>query len=321
MKKQIIETADFRWTYWPCEKTSSRTMIVALGGASDRGPLFSAAVKTMHAYGCNAATFVPVIGGAAYDGWHDFPLEKIQEIARWLLGHSSTHVGIAGASTTSLVSLAAVSRIPEITLVLSFATEDYNTEGIYVGKVKGGLGMSPAVGCSMLSWQGKPVPYSPTGLSDEAFAAMMRKDAEGNMVNTLELCRYYESLPGFEEALHPVEQAHALICAFGADTDVGCNSGDMVRRLEKRLQAAHYRYGMEMHVYPVCSHYQFPTTMVKKAFPLISQFLFGKMWAIEKSHPKECIAAREDIEDVCRKAIAAWQPFEAVQVEVRGDLA
>ena len=309
MKKTIIETPDFRWTHWPNKQKSSKTMIIALGGASDKGPLFTAAVKTMHEFGCNAATFVPVLGNNKYDGWHDFPLEKIQEIAKWLLKNGSTHVGIAGASTTSLVSLAAASRIPEITLVLSFATEDYNTEGIYVGKVKGGLGMSPAVGCSMLSWQGKPVPYSPTGLSDEAFAVLLSKDAEGNMVNTLELCRYYESLLGFEEALHPIENAHALICAFGSDTDVGCNSGDMVRRMEKRLKEAGYRYGMEMHVYPICSHYQFPTTMVKKAFPLVSQFLFGKTWAIEKSNPDECKAARDDVDAVCRRAIDVWKGF------------
>ena len=306
MKKQIIETGDFRWTYWPCDNKSEKTVIVALGGASDRGPLFSAAVKTMHEFGCNAATFVPVIGDEPYDGWHDFPLEKIQEIARWLLDNGSSKVGIAGASTTSLVSLAAASRIPEISLVLSFATEDYNTEGIYVGKVKGGLGMSPAVGCSMLSWQDRPVPYSPTGLSDEAFAAMMAKDAEGNMCNILELCKYYESLPGFEEALHPIENSHALICAFGADTDVGCNSGDMVRRMEKRLKDADYAYGMEMHVYPVCSHYQFPTTMVKKAFPLISQLVFGMMWAVEKSSPAECKAARDDIDRICRRVVEQW---------------
>ena len=272
MKKKIIETEDFHWTYWPNKKESSKTMIIALGGASDKGLLFTAAVKTMHKFGCNAATFVPVLGNSKYDGWHDFPLEKIQEIARWLLNNGSTHVGIAGASTTSLVSLAAASRIPEITLVLSFATEDYNTEGIYVGKVKGGLGMSPAVGYSMLSWQGKPVPYSPTGLSDEAFAALLSGDAEGNILNTLELCKYYESLPGFEEALHPIENSHALICAFGADTDVGCNSADMVRRMEKRLRAADYQYGMEMHIYPVCSHYQFPTTMVEKAFRACGRF-------------------------------------------------
>ena len=306
MKKQVIETSDFRWTYWPCKKETRKTVIVALGGASDNSPLFQAAVKTMHEFECNAATFVPVLGSGKYDGWHDFPLEKIQDIARWLLNNGSDRVGIAGASTTALVSLAAASRIPEITLVLSFATEDYNTEGIYVGKTKGGLGMSPAVGFSMLSWQGKPVPYSPTGLSDEAFAKMMEKDAEGNFTNTLELCRYYESLPGFEEALHPIENSHALICAFGSDTDVGCNSGDMVRRMEKRLKEANYPYGTEMHVYPVCSHYQFPTTMVKKAFPLVSQFLFRKMWAVEKTNPKECKAARADIEAVCRRAIAAW---------------
>ena len=79
--------------------------------------------------------------------------------------------------------------------------------------------------------------------------------------------------------------------------------------MEKRLQAADYRYGTEMHVYPVCSHYQFPTTMAKKAFPLISQFLFGRMWAVERSHPAECKAAREDIEAVCLRAIEKWQPY------------
>ena len=74
MKKQIIETKDFRWTYWPNEHKSSKTVIVALGGASDKGPLFTATVKTMHKFGCNAATFVPVLGNNKYDGWHDFPL-------------------------------------------------------------------------------------------------------------------------------------------------------------------------------------------------------------------------------------------------------
>ena len=113
MKKQIIETDNFHWTYWPNKEKSSKTMIIALGGASDKGPLFTAAVKTMHEFGCNAATFVPVLGNEKYDGWHDFPLETIQEMARWLQNHGSTHVGIAGASTTSLVSLAAASRIPE----------------------------------------------------------------------------------------------------------------------------------------------------------------------------------------------------------------
>ena len=311
MKKQIIQSGDFRWTYWPCNNKSTKTVIVALGGAKDRGLLFSAAVKTMHAYGCNAATFVPVVGDRPYEGWVDFPLDYIQDIARWLLANGSTHVGIAGASTTSLVSLAAAARIPEISLVLSMATEDYNTEGIYVGKVKGGLGMSPAVGHSMLSWRGEQVPYSPTGLSDVEFTRMMQKDAEGNFINTLELCRYYESLPGFDQALHPVENACALICAFGADTDVGCNSGDMVRRLDARLQAAGYDYGTEMHVYPVCSHYQFPTTMVKKAFGPLAKFLFSRMWAVERTHPQECAAARDDIEAVCRRAIAAWQPYKA----------
>ena len=85
-----------------------------------------------------------------------------------------------------------------------------------------------------------------------------------------------------------------------------------MRRMGKRLRAADYQYGMEMHVYPVCSHYQFPTTMVEKAFPLISQFIFSWMWAIEKSNPKECKAARENIDAVCRRVIEKWQAFENI---------
>ena len=49
--------------------------------------------------------------------------------------------------------------------------------------------------------------------------------------------------------------------------------------------------------------------MVKKAFPLVSQFLFSKMWAIEKRNPKECKATRDDIDAVCRRAIDMWKGF------------
>ena len=308
MKSETIITNGFRWRYWPCPKKSESTMIVVLGGASEGGILIKAAVKCMHEYGCNAVTFVPVNENGVYDGWHDFPLDRIEEIALYLLDHGSRRVGIGGASTTSLVSLAAASRIPQLSLVLSFATEDYNTEGFYMGKAeKGGIGMIPANGHSMFTWRGEPVPFSVTNLTAKQMDEMIHKDKEGNMMNALQICAYYESLDGFEEALHPVENAHALICAFGSDSDVGCDSGRMVRRMEKRLRDHHYAYGMEMHVYPVCSHYQFPETMIKNLLPFGSQFLMGKMWAVEKNFPQECIRARKDIDRVVRKAVEDWK--------------
>ena len=307
MKCEQITDKGFRWKYWPCKTKSDKTIIVVLGGATDAGLLSKAAIKCMHDFGGNAVTFVPVNEQDVYDGWHDFPLEHIETIADYHLAHGNRVVGIAGASTTSLVSLAAASHIPQLSLVLSFATEDYNTEGFYMdNQVKNGIGMRPANGHSMLTWRGQPLPFSPTGLTDQGMADLMPMKKDGNMIDALGICRFYESLPGFEEALHPMENSHALICAFGADTDRGCNSGDMVRRMEKRLKDHDYSYGMEMHVYPVCSHYQFPETMIRKLLPVGSQFVMGKLWAIEKTNPKECVAARRDIDRIVRRVVAAW---------------
>ena len=307
MKSQTIQNGGFSWHYWPNPKTTDRTIIVALGGATDTGLITRAAISFVHTSGCNAATFIPALDGKPYDGWHDFPLERIQDMARWLLAHGSTRVGIAGASTTSLVSLAAASYIPELTLVLSFATEDYNTEGFYMDNtVK--IGMRPAPGCSMFTWQGRQVPYCPTGLTAERMGELLRMGkGQKNFVDALDLCRYYESLPGFEETLLPVERSHAHICSFGADTDTGCDSGAMARRLEKRLLDAGYAYGIDIHVFPKCSHYQFPQGMVKKLLPFGSQLLFGKMWEVERQYPEECRAAREEIDRICRAAIQNWQ--------------
>ena len=47
--------------------------------------------------------------------------------------------------------------------------------------------------------------------------------------------------------------------------------------------------------------------MVKKLLPVGSQFVFGKMWEVEKQYPNECRAARKEIDRICLAAIENWK--------------
>ena len=69
LKSETIENGGFSWHYWPNKRATDKTIIVALGGATDTGVITRAAIKYVHAVGCNAVTFIPALDGKPYDGW------------------------------------------------------------------------------------------------------------------------------------------------------------------------------------------------------------------------------------------------------------
>ncbi len=52
-------------------------------------------------------------------GHHNYPLERIATAIQWMKQHGNSKIGIAGASTTGTLALAAASYFPDITLTIA----------------------------------------------------------------------------------------------------------------------------------------------------------------------------------------------------------
>lgn len=308
MKARKIERDNFTWTYYECPNPTNKAIILSLGGYSDKRPIFKAAAQYLTEIGTNVVTFLPVQGSEKYSGWKNFPIERAEDIVAWLRTEGNEKIGVAGASTTSAVSLTLASRIPDISIVFAFAVMDFLFQGFNVGKRADGIKEWPEENSSMLSYRGEPVPYSPFHMTPKEYDALAwgRADSKPGDYNFLGWCEHIEKQPDFENGLIPVENAHAKIYAFGAKDDTGCPAVMHIQRMGDRLARAGYQYGYEPHIYEHCSHYIFPEGMVRHILPIGSSLLFGRMFKSERLYPKECAEARKDVDSVVRNAVLEW---------------
>ena len=76
--------------------------------------------------------------------------------------------------------------------------------------------------------------------------------------------------------------------------------------MEARLAAKEHECEVESYIYEHATHFVFPEGMVKTILP-IGGDLLTRVFAAGRQYPKECKAARIDIEKRITKAINEWK--------------
>lgn len=299
------ETDGFHGSYYPLKGGTDKAIIEMFGDDTD-DYLAKGGVKYFHKLGCSVMTMSP---DKKDYGHHSYPLERIEKAVAFLREREYTKVGIVGLSTTGMLTLAASSYIPDITLTVALSPSDFIMEGFYQDN-KDGMYERPGDGESTLTWRGKPLPYLPYAYRHPDYWKKIQADtkAYGDMV---------VARPMFDESerKHPLEEeekikvenirGHIIFC--GAEDDVLWDTCKYIRRMMARLDEKEHFCTFEAVLSEHGTHFILPEGMMKLLAPRwMIDFFIKFAFKEAKGYIKECRETRMDIDRCITKAIAEW---------------
>ncbi|MBQ6388840.1 MAG: acyl-CoA thioester hydrolase [Mogibacterium sp.] len=302
MKKQpmIPETDGFFGTYYPNQQPSDRAMILMLGDSSD-DRLAESGAKWVHGIGCHALTMSP---DKKDYGHHNYPLERFGAAIRFLRGRGIKKIGIAGASTTGMLALAAASYYPEITLTIALSPSDFIMEGFYQDG-KDGMRERPGDNESSVSWRGEPLPYLPFAYRHPEYWQKIQEESRAgrDMIASRKLFDESERKhPLQEKEMIKVENIKGRIVFVGAEDDVLWDTCRYIRRMEERLGEKPHDSTYLSLIYEHGTHFVFPESMLRIMLPFGGDLL-PRLFRAGREFPAECRAVREDIDRHLRDEI------------------
>lgn len=300
-----MESDGFYGVYWKCKEPSDCALIVMLGDDPENF-MVKACVKWVLERGVNAMSIAPA---ACECGYHNFPLERIEAAILWLQGHGVHKIGIVGASTTGTLALTAASYFSEITLTIALTPSDFMWQGFMKGK-KDGCKEWPIEGEALVSYHGGPLPYMPFAYQHPQYWQCVASESRrtGDMVNSRKLFDDSErAYPVTEAEIIKIEKICGKLLLIGAKDDVLWNTAKYIRRMEKRLTEKPHDCDMEAIVYEHGTHFVFPEGVMKKMLPIGSSLMIRLAFKAAKNYPKECKAARADIDRRITKVIGEWK--------------
>ena len=303
--KKIKETKKgFYGCYWPVE--GSRCTILAMLGDDCEDYMARSAVKWLQKkFQISVLTLSPAHKDYSH---HNLPVERIGAALTYLKEQGIVKFGIAGASTTGMYALLAASYYPEITLTLAMTPADFVMEGFYQGK-RDGQTEWPGDGESSASWEGKPLPYLPYAYRHPEYGKKMKEEAKrgGDLIASREIFVASEKAhPIREEEFIKIERIRGKLLLIGAKDDVWWETEKYIRRMEKRLGKREHTCEVESYIYEHATHFVFPEGMVKTILP-VGGDLLTRVFAAGRKFPKECKAARIDIDRRITRAVDAWK--------------
>lgn len=300
-----VEPDGFYGAYWACPQGGDCAIITMLGDDPEDRLAWSE-VKWMHSLGVNVLTMSP----AKRDyGHHNYPLERIEAAIVWLHHHGNRRIGIAGASTTGTVALAAAAYLSGITLTIAMTPSDFIWEGFMQGR-RDGCKEWPIDGESLLTYQGKAMPYMPFCYRHPQYWQVIAAEGKrtGNMLASRKLFDDSEAAHPIQEAEKiPVERIAGKLLLVGAEDDVVWDTARYIRRMEKRLAERPHNCDVQVLVYEHGTHFVFPEALLKTFLPVGADWFVEKAFRKAKEHPAECKATRLDIERQVSQAIADWR--------------
>ena len=300
-----IESNGFYGAYWECKDGSD----CASHRHARRRPrgLYGALCGEVAASPCvNVLTMSP---GKKDYGHHNYPLERIEKAITWLKSHGNAKIGIAGASTTGTLALTAASIFGDISLTIAMTPSDFVWQGFMQGK-KDGCKEWPIEGESLFSYKGKPLPYMPFCYKHPDYWHMISEESKrtGNMVASRKLFDDSEAAhPITEEEFIKVENIRGKLFLVGAEDDALWDTAKYIRRMEKRLSEKSHSCEVEPVVYEHGTHFVFPDGMLKTMLPVGSALFVKLAFSAAKKYPKECKAARIDIDRRMTRVICDWR--------------
>lgn len=303
--KKIKETKKgFYGCYWPVE--GSRCAILAMLGDDCEDYMARSAVKWLQKkFQISVLTLSPAHKDYSH---HNLPVERIGAALTYLKEQGIVKFGIAGASTTGMYALLAASYYPEITLTLAMTPADFVMEGFYQGK-RDGQTEWPGDGESSASWEGKPLPYLPYAYRHPEYGKKMKEEAKrgGDLIASREIFAASEKAhPIHEEEFIKIERIRGKLLLIGAKDDVLWETEKYIRRMEKRLGKREHTCEVESYIYEHATHFVFPEGMVKTILP-VGGDLLTRVFAAGRKFPKECKAARIDIDRRITRSVDAWK--------------
>ena len=303
--KKIKETEKgFYGCYWPVE--GSRCAILAMLGDDCEDYMAKSAVKWLQKkFQVSVLTLSPAHKDYSH---HNLPVERIGAANTYLKPQGIEKFGIAGASTTGMYALLAASYYPEITLTIAMTPADFVMEGFYQGK-RDGQTEWPGDGESSASWEGKPLPYLPYAYRHPEYGKKMKEEAKkgGDLIASREIFVASEKAhPIREEEFIKIERIKGKLLLIGAEDDVLWETEKYIKRMEKRLAEREHTCEVESYIYEHATHFVFPEGMVKTILP-VGGDLLTRVFAAGRKFPKECKAARIDIDRRVTQAVDAWK--------------
>lgn len=303
--KKIKETEKgFYGCYWPVE--GSRCAILAMLGDDCEDYMARSAVKWLQKkFQVSVLTLSPAHKDYSH---HNLPVERIGAAITYLKAQGIEKFGIAGASTTGMYALLAASYYSEITLTIAMTPADFVMEGFYQGK-RDGQTEWPGDGESSASWEGKPLPYLPYAYRHPEYGKKMKEEAKkgGDLIASREIFVASEKAhPIREEEFIKIERIKGKLLLIGAKDDVLWETEKYIKRMEKRLAEREHTCEVESYIYEHATHFVFPEGMVKTILP-VGGDLLTRVFAAGRKFPKECKAARIDIDRRVTQAVNAWK--------------
>ncbi len=303
--KKIKETEKgFYGCYWPVE--GSRCAILAMLGDDCEDYMAKSAVKWLQKkFQVSVLTLSPAHKDYSH---HNLPVERIGAAITYLKAQGIEKFGIAGASTTGMYALLAASYYPEITLTIAMTPADFVMEGFYQGK-RDGQTEWPGDGESSASWEGKPLPYLPYAYRHPEYGKKIKEEAKrgGDLIASREIFVASEKAhPIREEEFIKIERIRGKLLLIGAKDDVLWETEKYIKRMEKRLAEREHTCEVESCIYEHATHFVFPEGMVKTILP-VGGDLLTRVFAAGRKFPKECKAARIDIDRRITQAVDAWK--------------
>lgn len=304
MKKIKEKEKGFYGCYWPVE--GSRCAILAMLGDDCEDYMAKSAVKWLQKkFQVSVLTLSPAHKDYSH---HNLPVERIGAAITYLKAQGIEKFGIAGASTTGMYALLAASYYSEITLTIAMTPADFVMEGFYQGK-RDGQTEWPGDGESSASWEGKPLPYLPYAYRHPEYGKKMKEEAKkgGDLIASREIFVASEKAhPIREEEFIKIERIKGKLLLIGAKDDVLWETEKYIKRMEKRLAEREHTCEVESCIYEHATHFVFPEGMVKTILP-VGGDLLTRVFAAGRKFPKECKAARIDIDRRVTQAVNAWK--------------
>ena len=207
-----------------------------------------------------------------------------------------------------MLSLAAASYYPEITLTIAMSPSDFIMEGFYCDG-KDGASERPGDGESTVSWQGRPLPYLPYAYRHPEYWQKITEEAKagGDKAAARKMFDESERLhPVREEEKIKVENIRGRIVFIGAEDDVLWDTCKYIRRMDERLKQKPHDCEWDMLLYKHGTHFVFPESMLKMMLPVGSGMLVKYMFRAGREFPEECLETRLDIDRRLTEILRSW---------------
>lgn len=299
-----LEKDGFYGAYYENKNRAGKAMIFVPGNTIDDG-MAVAGVKWLHRQGCNVLTMTPPKKDC---GYHNYPLECFEKAISYLKAQGNSRIGIIGGSTTGMMALLAASYYPDITLTIAMTPPDFVMEGFYQDGLDGAR-ERPGDHESTVSYQGKPLPYLPYAYRHPEYWQKIRQESKegGDLIAARKMFDKSERRhPVQEEERIKIENINGKLVLVGAEDDVLWDTCKYIRRMEARLKSLPHKCKYKVMTYEHGTHFVFPESMLRMIFPVSSSLVVGFMFKAGRKYPKECKAARIDIDRRLSGIIRKW---------------